>query len=157
MTTNLIGHSTLLAGTVTTGLIGGLFFSFATAVMPGLGRASDQAFVTSMQGINQAILNPVFLTTFVAPIICLGVAVFTGPARPWVIAALVLYIATFAITMAGNVPLNDALDAVGATRDASALEAARKAFEDPWNRLHLVRTVTSIAAFACCLGALRAA
>lgn len=156
MTTNFIGHSTLIAGTVGTGLVGGLFFAFATAVMPGLGRANDQTFVTSMQGINEAILNPVFLTTFVAPIICLGVAAFTGPARLWVIAALVLYVATFAITSAGNVPLNDALAAVGATRDTSTLEAARKAFEDPWNRLHLVRTATSIAAFACCLGALRA-
>ncbi len=153
----LVGHAALIAGTVGTGLIGGLFFGFATAVMPGLAKTNDKAFVASMQGINEAILNPVFLTTFMAPIVCLGVAAFTGPARVWVIAALVLYVVTFAITSAGNVPLNDALVAVGATNDASVLEAARKAFEDPWNRLHLVRTLAVIASFGCCIGALRAA
>jgi uncharacterized membrane protein len=154
--TGPIGQAALIAGTVGSGLIAGLFFGFGTAVMPGLAKTDDRTFVATMQGINEAILNPVFLTVYVAPIVCLGVAAFTGPARPWVIAALILYVATAVITGAGNIPLNDALVAVGLPDSPSALEAARADFEKPWNRLHLARTATVIAAFGCCLGALRA-
>lgn len=35
----------------------------------------------------------------------------------------------------------------------ATLKSAREAFEDPWNRLHLVRTVALVAAFGCCVGA----
>jgi uncharacterized membrane protein len=155
--TGPIGHAALIAATLGTGLIGGLFFGFATAVMPGLARTDDRTFVATMQGINEAILNPLFLTVYVAPVVCLGFAAFSGPARPWVIAALVLYLATVVITGAGNIPLNNALVAAGMPDSASALEAARTTFEKPWNRLHLARTAAVIAAFGCCLGALRAA
>jgi uncharacterized membrane protein len=49
--------ATLVAATVTAGLMAGLFAAFSYAVMPGLGRASDLAFVDGMQRINVAILN----------------------------------------------------------------------------------------------------
>ena len=64
--TGPIGHAALIAATLGTGLIGGLFFGFATAVMPGLARTDDRTFVATMQGINEAILNPLFLTVYVA-------------------------------------------------------------------------------------------
>lgn len=143
------------AGSVCTGLVAGIFLAFSTAVMPGLARTDARTFVSTMQGINVAIINPVFLTVFVAPLAALGVAAFTGPGRGWLVAALVLYVATLAITGAGNVPLNDALAAVGQPGDDAALAAARTAFEDPWNRLHLIRTVTVVASFVCCVSALR--
>lgn len=152
---NGIGQVALIGGTVTTGLVAGLFLAFSTAVMPGLARTDDRTFVAAMQAINVAILNPVFLTLFVAPLGCLAVAAFTGPARWWVVAALVLYVANVAITQAGNIPLNDALLAAGTPDGPAGWEAARTAFEDQWNRLHLVRTLALVASFACCLGALR--
>ncbi|KRA32535.1 MULTISPECIES: anthrone oxygenase family protein [unclassified Nocardioides] len=148
-----VGNAALVTGTIGAGLIAGLFFAFSTAIMPGLAQADDRTFVEAMQQVNAAILNPLFLLAFVAPIPALGIAVFTGPSRPWVIAALVLYVVMFAITMAGNVPLNDALLAVGQPDSEASLRSAREAFEDPWNRLHLVRTVSVVAAFGCCVGA----
>ncbi|MFW6869450.1 DUF1772 domain-containing protein [Nocardioides sp. CPCC 206347] len=148
-----IGNTALVTGTVAAGLIAGIFFCFSTAVMPGLAGTDDRTFVHAMQEINKAILNPVFLLLFVAPIPALAVAAFTGPSRIWVIAALALYVVCFGITMAGNVPLNDALLAVGQTDAPTTLKAAREAFEDPWNRLHLIRTVALVAAFGCCVGA----
>lgn len=151
------GWIALIAATVGAGLVAGLFFAFQTAVMPGLARTDDRTFVAAMQDMNVAILNPVFLTVFTAPLIAFVVAAVTGPSRAWVIAAGVLYLAMFVITVAGNIPLNDALLAVGATQDAAALETARQAFEDPWNRLHLVRTVAVVASFGCCLGAISVA
>ncbi|MEV5001618.1 DUF1772 domain-containing protein [Nocardioides sp. LML1-1-1.1] len=140
----------LAAGTAGTGLVAGIFLAFATAVMPGLARGDDRTFVAAMQHVNVAIVNPLFVSVFVAPLVLLGVAVFTGPARWWVLAALVLYVVTVLVTGAGNIPLNDALAAAGPGEDA----AARQAFEDPWNRLHLVRTAAVVASFGCCLAAL---
>lgn len=151
------GWAALVTATAGAGLVAGLFLAFQTAVMPGLARTDDRTFVASMQGINVAILNPVFLTVFTLPLLAFVVAAVTGPSRPWVIAAGVLYLAMFVITRVGNIPLNDALEAVGATQDASALEAARRAFEDQWNRLHLVRTVAVAASFGCCLAAIAVA
>lgn len=150
------GVAALVAGTAGAGLVAGLFLAFATAVMPGLAHSDDRTFVTAMQQVNTAILNPVFLTVLVLPVPALAVAAFVGPGRPWVVAALVLYLLTFVITRVGNVPLNDALLAAGQPDLPGTLQAAREAFEDPWNRLHLVRTLTAVAAFGCCLGALRA-
>lgn len=156
---NGVGPATLLVGTLSTGLVAGLFLAFSIAVMPGLARTDDRTFVAAMQAINAAILNPLFLTLFVAPLALLVVAAIAGPARWWVVAALVLYVANVAITRAGNIPLNDALLAAGSpagTPDRPAgWEAARAAFEAPWNRLHLVRTLALVASFACCVGALR--
>jgi uncharacterized membrane protein len=48
----------LVAATVTMGLLAGLFFVFAMSVMPGLSRTDNQVFVDAMQQINVAILNP---------------------------------------------------------------------------------------------------
>lgn len=146
-----LGPVSLVAATIGAGLVAGLFFAFATSVMPGLARTEDSVFVPAMQAMNVAILNPVFLTVFVGPLIAFVVAGIAGPSRAWVIAGGALYLASFVITMVGNVPLNEALEAVGPTRDPAVLEAARTAFEDPWNRLHLIRTAATIGSLACCI------
>lgn len=151
------GSVALITAAVGSGLVAGLFFAFQTAVMPGLAKTDDRTFVTAMQGINVAILNPVFLAVFIAPLLALGFAAVTGPSRGWVIAAAALYLAMFVITRAGNIPLNDALNALGPTQDASALDSARRAFEGPWNRLHVVRTAAVLISFGCCLRAIAVA
>ncbi|MCJ1674730.1 MULTISPECIES: hypothetical protein [unclassified Rathayibacter] len=50
----------LLAALVTSGLAAGFFYAFACAVMPGLGRTDDRAFVSAMTAINAAVQNPLF-------------------------------------------------------------------------------------------------
>src|SRR5688500_18647381 len=47
----------LVAAVVMTGLMAGLFASFAYAVMPGLAKVNDRAFIDSMQRMNVAIVN----------------------------------------------------------------------------------------------------
>ena len=61
---NTLRLTVLLAATVTTGWMVGLYWSFSIAVMPGLARADDRTFVTGMQGINRAILNGWFALGF---------------------------------------------------------------------------------------------
>ena len=60
-------------------------------------------------------------------------------------ASLTYLIGTFGVTALGNVPLNDALDALDLLElsDAKIIEF-RKSYEDKWNRLHLIRTVFAV-------------
>jgi uncharacterized membrane protein len=55
--------------------------------------------------------------------------------------------------MAGNVPLNDALDAAGRIDEIKDLAAVREKFETKWVRLNALRTVTSTASLAALLWA----
>ena len=131
----------LLAATVATGLQAGTYYTWASGVMPGLAKVDDRAFVSSMNHINVAIVNPVFMLTFLgAPALAAAaVATTTGGARTWAIAGLACALGTVAVTAMGNVPLNDALAAGGSRAD----------FETVWVRWNVVRTATSAGALAC--------
>jgi uncharacterized membrane protein len=137
----------LVAATLATGLMAGLFYAFAVAVMPGLARTGDRAFVEAMQRINVAILNPWFLTLFTGAALlsaAAGALHLGRPALPWIAAGLVLYVIGLVITGVVNVPLNNALLAAG-DRDPGA---ARAAFEAAWVRWHLIRTAALALSFA---------
>lgn len=132
----------LLAATLAAGLQAGTYYAWASGVMPGLARADDHTFVTTMNHVNVAIVNPAFMLTFLGAPALAAVAVATSPSgvRGWAIAGLVLALGTVAVTAAGNVPLNDALAAGGSRAD----------FETAWVRWNAVRALTSTAS----LGAL---
>lgn len=150
----------LLAATVTTGLVAGLFYAYSVSVMPGLARVDDRAFVDTMQRINVAILNGWFALAFGGALVFAVAAValhLTRPGRgvlPWVVAGLVLYVVTLVVTVALNVPLNDALAAAGDPDRIADLAAVREKFETPWVRWNIVRTLTSTGAFGCMAWAL---
>ncbi|MFF3554951.1 anthrone oxygenase family protein [Streptomyces tsukubensis] len=150
----------LLAATLSTGLMAGLFAAVSYAVMPGLARSSDRTLIETMQGINIAILNPFFILPFVGSIPLLGVAVYLawrGEGRsvlPWLIAALALYLAALAVTAAVHVPLNIQLDDAGDPAKITQLDQVRADFEDKWVTWNTVRAVLHTAAFVCLLWAL---
>lgn len=130
----------LLAATVAAGLQAGTYYTWACGVMPGLAEVDDRTFTSTMTQVNVAIVNPVFMVSFLgAPALAAAaVATTTGGARGWAIAGLVLALGTVAVTAAGNVPLNDALTAGGSRAD----------FETAWVRWNVVRTLTSTGALA---------
>jgi uncharacterized membrane protein len=150
----------LVGATVTTGLIAGLFFAFACAVMPGLGRAGDRTFVEAMQRINVAILNGWFALAFGGALVlalasaALHLRADNRAGLAWIIAAVVLYVAMLAITFAVNVPLNDQLEAAGAPDRVPGLAAVREHFETAWVRWNIARALISAAALACLAWAL---
>src|SRR5689334_13053946 len=146
--------ATLVAATITNGLMAGLFAAYSYAVMPGLGQADDRTFVEAMQQTNAAILNGWFGICFGGALLFAAAAAVLHlgrPGLPWIVAGLVLYAAVLVITFRVNVPLNDRLAAGGPTAD---LAAARAAFESTWVRWNVVRAVCSTAAFGCLVGAL---
>ena len=63
---------------------------------------------------------------------------------PWIIVALVAYVVVVVITVAVNVPLNDAIKAAGSADPAGAREAFDEARWAAWN---LVRVALSVGAF----------
>lgn len=153
----LFPTATLVAATLTTGMVAGLFYAFSCAVMPGLRRSDDHTFVTAMRSINIAILNGWFALGFVGALLLTSVAVVLqvigerGTALPWMVVALALYVVTLVVTGRVSVPLNDRLaltPEAGPEADAD-LAAARASFERAWNRWNVVRTLTNLAAFTC--------
>ena len=145
----------LVIAMVSVGLMAGVFFAFAVAVMPGLARTDDKTFVGAFQAMDRAIINPLFLSVFVG---ALAITVLAGAAHlgeedrsalPWILAAAVLYIVTIVITARVNVPLNDAIKAAG-DPDQIDVSATRKRFnEATWVRWNVVRAILTTAALAC--------
>jgi uncharacterized membrane protein len=151
----------LLLAAVTVGIMSGVMLLYANTIMPGLRRTDDRTFVGAFQAIDTAIINPLFLATF------LGGLVFTGLAAAlslgedlrsvllWTVAAFFLYLVVVVITVVVNVPLNDGIKGAGTPVRISDLSKVRKSFDEPkWIRWNLVRTILTTASFACLLWAL---
>lgn len=153
---------TLVAATLTTGLMAGLFFTFSVAVMPGLAQNDDRTFVGAMQGMNRSIQNGWFFLGFMGALLFTAAATFfhlrggSSKALPWIIAGLVLYIVVLVITFALNIPLNNELEAAGGGHPDGIADLAgvRKHFESSWVALNHVRTIVNIAAFGSLIWAL---
>jgi uncharacterized membrane protein len=145
--------ATLIAATVTMGLMAGLFFAWAQGVMTGLHRTSDRTFVEALQRMNESILNGWFALAFGGALLltaaagALQLAAPVRPALPWIIAGFVLYVAVLVITFAINVPLNDTLIAAGPVDRIADLAAVRADFESRWVAWNVVRAVLNTAAF----------
>ncbi|WP_326949620.1 DUF1772 domain-containing protein [Amycolatopsis sp. NBC_01307] len=140
----------LVAAVIAAGLLAGLFYAYSCSVLPGLARGDDKTFVEAMRGINVAIVNPVFMLTFLGAPLLAGVAIFLNPGpRPWVIAGFVFLVATLVITATLNIPLNNALENGG--DDYATLRAQ---FETSWVRWNVLRTLASTAGFGCLVAAL---
>ncbi|MCM2423417.1 anthrone oxygenase family protein [Streptomyces sp. RKAG293] len=153
----------LVAATLTTGLIAGLYYGFACAVMPGLRRTGDRTFVDAMRWINVRILNGWFALGFGGSLVLTvlaGALHLPGDAPdgplPWIGGAAALYVLTLVSTFAVNIPLNDELAAAGdpGSAGASALAAVRERFETRWVRWNLLRAVAATGALGCLIWAL---
>jgi uncharacterized membrane protein len=156
---NTLRALSLLGATLTMGLVTGVFALYAHTIMPALKKTDDRTFVAAFQSLDRAIINPWFmaggflgalLLTILAALASLG-----EDALPWIVAALVLYAIAFVITIAVNVPLNDALKAAGDPDRIGDLAGVRARFDEArWAAWNLVRVVTSLGAFGCLAWAL---
>ena len=134
------------AATVAMGLIAGVFYVFACAIMPALARSDDRVFVEVMRDINDVIQNPVFFLSFMGALVLAGVSAWQVRGRPfrgWVWAGLVAYALAFLVTVAFNIPLNDGL------ADTEDVAVARERFEGAWVGWNVVRAVLSTAGVGC--------
>lgn len=134
-------------------LVSGVFFAFSGFVMPAMARLPPAQAVAAMQSINvTAVRPPLMLAMFGTAALCLVLAVvaFTRLGRPgasWLLAGSVVYIVgTIVVTIAFNVPRNNALAAVAA--DSSAAAGLWPRYLTTWTAWNHVRTVAPLAAAA---------
>lgn len=141
----------LVITTVLTGLMAGLFYAFSFSVVLGLGKLPDADYIRTFQAINREIQNPIFLSCFMGILLLLPLSTYMQYARPatpqfWFLlaATLVYFIGVFGVTVAGNIPLNNAIEAFKLDNaSADVITAQRTAFESKWNNLNMVRTIAS--------------
>nr|WSY54522.1 DUF1772 domain-containing protein [Streptomyces sp. NBC_00886] len=152
MTENRTGTGWVLgAATVAMGLIAGVFYIFACALMPALARSDDRVFVEVMRNINDVIQNPVFFLSFVGALLLATVSAWQVRGRPyrmWVWAGLAAYALAFVVTVAFNIPLNNDL------ANTADVAVARDHFESVWVGWNVVRAVLSTVATGCLARAL---
>ena len=143
----------LAAAVIAMGLVAGLYFFSAIAVMPALTAADDRTLVDAMQQMIDKIENPVFFLVFLGAPALAAVALVqarrSGQAKAagWIIAGLALYTVMVVITFAVHIPLNEDLEQAGDPARIENLAAVRDDFVTPWVAWDIVRTLVTTAAF----------
>jgi uncharacterized membrane protein len=141
------------AAVLAMGLLAGLYFFSAIAVMPALTAADDRTLVDAMQQMIDKIENPAFfLVLFGAPAlaaVALVQARGSGQAQiaGWIIAGLALYTVMVVITFAVHIPLNEDLKDAGDPARIQNIAEVRDDFVTPWVAWDIVRTLVTTAAF----------
>ena len=151
----------LFGSTLSSGLTAGLFFGWAVSVIPGTAKISDRNYVATMQSINVAIINPLFMLSFLGTAVVLAAsAAFhhrDGQARRgWLLvaAAATYFLGVIGVTAARNVPLNNELATFVLDGAPDATVSERRArYEGPWNTWHYIRTIANIATFCLAIAA----
>lgn len=133
------------------GLVAGVFFAFSTFVMNALARLQPKEGIAAMQSINITAINPLFmLALFGTAVACIFLAVSSvlkwhQPGAAYLLVGSLLYlIGTVLVTIAFNVPLNDAL----AIAKPDSTEGANlwAKYLTNWTFWNHVRTIAALAA-----------
>ena len=149
-----------LATALGCGLSAGVFFAFSSFVMPALDRLAPAQSIRAMNSVNKLAVTPVFMTALFGTALACAVrgvcAVTSWGERPpaFALAGCALFlVGAIVVTIAANVPLNDALMKV----DPEATDAATRwsTYLSDWTPWNHVRAVTAIAASGLLIAALR--
>jgi uncharacterized membrane protein len=135
------------------GLIGGLFFAFSISVMKALARLPSAEGIAAMQAINSAIINPLFLSTFLGTAAGCALVIVASlwrrhyPGSVYLLVGGALYlVGSLLVTVVFNVPKNEALASIApADPDSASLWAGYLSSWTAWNH---VRTVAALVAAA---------
>ncbi|MGP1373753.1 MAG: anthrone oxygenase family protein [Almyronema sp.] len=146
---------------IASALTAGIFFAFSTFVMQALAQQPPAQGIAAMQSINLTVINPWFMTVFFGPglagLVLSAWALRHGgqpTALYWLAGSLLYLIGTIGVTIAGNVPLNDALAGVAADSvEGSALWSQYLSRWTLWNHVRTVAAGLAAVLFtlSCCL------
>ena len=148
---NLLTTTAIISAALGCAVIGGIFFAFSNFIMKALARIGSDAGIAAMQSINVTVLNKWFLGVFtgtaVISLLLAGYAITnwdTSPA-PWLLGGSVAYVVgCWALTIAGNVPLNNAL--ANASPQSSDSIAIWQHYLKRWTALNSQRALGSVVA-----------
>ena len=133
------------------GLMGGIYFSFSIFVMKALSELPALQAAQVMNRINEIIVKTLFLPLFFgSTLLSVGLMIWSflqwqGLSSTLVIVATLIYVAgMFLVTVIGNVPLNNALQA--REEDPQELVSYWSVYLKQWTRLNHIRTLSCILA-----------
>ena len=119
---------------VFSGAIFGFFYAWVCSTMWGLDQADPRVAIAAMQAMNASVRNAVFFPAFFLTPLVLGVTATVlsvgrqkASGRWFAAAAFVYLVFGLFLTMAINVPMNEALAEIGIPDD---VEAARQIWQD---------------------------
>jgi uncharacterized membrane protein len=151
--TDIATTALLWIGAIGCGVMAGLYFAFSAFVMSALGRAGPAVGIAAMNSINVVILRslfmPLFWGTTLASAALAVIALFNwndAAAAAMFAGGAVYVLGMFVCTIAFNVPLNNALQAVDAGSD-TALPVWQR-YLTQWTCWNHVRTVACVVACA---------
>jgi uncharacterized membrane protein len=132
-------------------LIAGVFFAFSNFVMNALSRIQPATGIIAMQSINITVINPLFMTTFLGTgVACIFLVI--SSLLKWhqisttysILGSVFYLIGTIGVTIAFNVPLNDALAKV----DPNSIDGMKlwATYITDWTFWNHVRTLAAVAA-----------
>ncbi len=137
-------YTLTLIAVLGTALAAGAFFAFSAFIMEGLGDVPDAVGAEAMQGINRKAVTPAFMSLlFGTALVCVWAIVHAAThwgdrrATLMLAGAVVYLVGAIVLTIAKNVPLNDALMGDAGTWSTYLTE---------WTAWNHVRTVASVAA-----------
>ncbi len=135
------------------GLIAGVFFAFSTFVMVALAQQPPAQGIATMQSINITVINPWFMAVFLGTgVTCLLLTIVSvlkwhqPGASFWLVGSLLYLIGTIGVTLAFNVPLNNALAIVKPDSPEGANLWVK--YLTNWTCWNHVRTIAALAASA---------
>lgn len=138
---------------ISIGIMAGVYFTFSAFLMRSLDMIEKPSGMLAMQSINRVIQRSTFLPLFFASTLaCIALAVIaildlSDPAALATLAGSLLYVVgMFIVTVALNVPLNNALEATDA--DSSDGAAMWGRYMRRWTVWNHVRTLSCTGAFA---------
>ncbi|MEO1377515.1 MAG: anthrone oxygenase family protein [Cyanobacteria bacterium J06635_10] len=141
----------MLITAIGSGVSGGIFYAFSTFVIKALAQQPPAQGIATMQSINITVINPWFMMVFLGTgVACILITIFLlrqwhQPGTIYWLAGSLLYlIGTIGVTIAFNIPLNDALAAIAPNSVQGARLWAR--FLTDWTFWNHVRTAAAILA-----------
>lgn len=138
-----------LTAVIGAGVVAGVYFAFATFVMPGLRRAPASSAISAFNGINKAApASPLFMlvlfgTGIVSVLLMIwGFGHRDDPTAVWLLVGAALYIVSLLVTAMYHVPHNEQLMKVDPHGAGAAATWAQ--FYSAWMGWNWVRTVTAL-------------
>ncbi len=136
------------------GIMAGVYFTFSVFVMRSLAELGEEPGARAMQSINRVIVRSAFLPLFFlstlacAALVVLGaLGMIGGTAAPKIMVGGAIYvIGMFVVTVVGNVPLNNRLEAADPSSEAG--KAIWREYLTRWTQLNHIRTLSCMVAMA---------
>lgn len=142
----------ILVLSIATGLMAGIYFSFSFVVVKALAQRPGTEGAAAMNQINEVILKTSFMPLFFGSslayvgLLCWSLFYASSVQLDLIAASLFYLVGMFAVTVFGNVPLNNQLK--HSADDADQLLSTWQRYTRTWLWLNHIRTFSCVAALA---------